>query len=82
MFNNAMFHITHYEIRNLFTINSSIKWLYSYAVNMVCNTTKFISVQCKTEWKFLSKEPNSFSVLIVQGEEEILRAFISNTADN
>jgi hypothetical protein len=55
---------------------------YFYAENMECNTTKFISVQCKTEWKFLPKGPNSISVLIFKGEEEILRVFISNTADN
>ena len=76
------FHITHYEILHLFTINSSTMWLYYYAVNMVCNTKKFISGQCKTGWKFLPKEPNSISDLIVKGEEEILCVFISNTADN
>jgi len=43
MFKAAVGYITHIEIWHLYTINSSTKWLYSYAVNMVHNTTTFIS---------------------------------------
>jgi hypothetical protein len=75
-------HRTHSEIRLLCTTHSSTMWLYSYAVNMVHDTTKFMSEQCKTGWKFSPKEPNSISVLTVRGEEEILGVFTSNTPDN
>ena len=45
MFNAAVGYITHIEIRHLCTINSGTMWQYSYAVNVVHNTTTFIPEQ-------------------------------------
>jgi len=43
MFNTAVGYITHTEIQHLCTINYRTMWQYSYAVNMVHNTTTFVS---------------------------------------
>jgi hypothetical protein len=50
----------------------------------MCNTTKFISKQCKDRMENFhqNNQVNNTSVLTVRHEEEILQVFISNTTDN